>query len=186
MPVVTYRTFHTRGVYLNMQSFRNEIRKTMDSKINPLIESDLQEIAQDLNLQLDFSPTTEITPDRITVTFTPQGTGAHVWNWVSQGTEDHWIPLSQLTRPTRRGYKGYKPSLLLARYSPKTSPTLRGSFGGVGKYTTTPVYRQKVHHPGIKPRYLERSVAYNVRKDFYSILENALRRAVRRAQKEGS
>lgn len=186
MPRVAFRAFATRGVYASIPAFRDEIRKTMENEVVPLITSDLKDIANSMNLDLQFPTEIKTTSDGVTLNVNVQGDGAKVWHWVSQGTKAHDIPKGRLMRPTRRGYKNYRPALFLARYTPKTSPYIRGSYGGPGQYTTNPVYRQKVRHPGIKPRYFERSVVYNVRKDYYRILENGLRRAVRRAQREGS
>lgn len=186
MVAVQYRTFRTRGVFSNKQAFRREIENAMTGRVVPLVTSDLQDIAQDLNLPLTFDPQVKIDEDGISLNFAPQGPRkvVGIWYAVSGGTKRHAIPTKP--RPTRRGVGNYKPALFLARYAPRTSPTLRGSYGGPGQYISNPVYRHHVMHPGIKPRYFERSVAYNVRKDFYKIMENALRRAVRAAQKEGT
>jgi hypothetical protein len=183
MPRIGYRMFATRGVYASIPAFRDEIHKAMNNEVAQLVVSDLNDIATSLNLDMSFSTGSVVTSDGITLNVVPVGRGTKIWRWVSYGTKAHWI--SAGPRQTHRGYKGYKPALSLARYSPKTSPYIRGSYGGPGQYTTNLVYRQRVRHPGIKPRYFERSVAYNVRKDYYNIMENALRRAVRRAQREG-
>lgn len=183
MPRVAYRAFFTRGVFSHIEVFRNEIHRAMTNEVAPLVVSDLDEIAADLNLNVRFSTGSVVTSDGITLNVVPVGDGVKIWRWVSYGTKPHVIQVS--ARSTHRGYKGYRPALLLARYAPRTSPFIRGSYGGPGRYVSAPVYRQRVKHPGITPRYFERSVVYNVRKDYYNIMENALRRAVRKARGSG-
>lgn len=157
---------------------------SLDRDINPMIVSEFNNIVSNWETQVAFKVTQTISSKGITTTVTPSGPGAMTFTTVSRGTKGHWIPVKN--RPSRSG-KG-NPAMLMYRYSPKTSPSphLARGYGGPGTYFGGGAFRKRVYHTGAKPRNFERYVVQAVRKDFYKFLENALRRAVRRAQKEGT
>lgn len=181
---VYIRKFRTRGVYTNKQAFRQEVLKSMNRDIDPRILGELSEIVENWETIVTFKVSHDISSTGILSTVTPSGPGAMTFTVVSRGTRGHWINVRN--RSSRRG-KG-NPAMLLYRYSPKTSPSphLARGFGGPGTYVGGGAFRKRVYHPGAKPRHFERYVIQAVRKDFYRFIENALRRAVRRAQREGT
>lgn len=178
------RKFRTRGVYTNKQAFRRETLESLHLQVNPLVVRELDAIVADWDNQVTFKVTQQVNQQGILTTVMPSGPGADIFNMVSRGTVGHWI---SVTKPTTfRGYKGYKPALWVRRYAPRTSPHVPGAHGGPGQFTNVGVYRKRVYHKGAAPRNFERYVTLRVRDDFYRFIENALRRAVRRAQREGT
>ena len=114
----------------------------------------------------------------------PHGPGLKYWEWVSLGVLGHYIIVKKKT--TFRGYKKYKPALKLNRYIPRTRPGGRlNPFGGVRLAPT--VYRQPgiVWWTGIEPREFEKHMAPELLPEYRRLMENAARRGVRAAQREG-
>ena len=178
------RRFRTRGVYADVSAFRKETVNSLRRDIDPMIVRELDAIVADWDNKVTFQVTQTVSAEGITTNVYPTGPGAEIFNMVSRGTKGHTI--SVVKQSTYRGYKGYRPALWVRRYAPRTSPHVAGAFGGPGQFTNAGVYRRTVYHKGAAPRNFERYVVLKVRDDFYKFLENALRRAVRRAQREGS
>jgi hypothetical protein len=182
--VIYIRKFRTRGVYTSKTAFRQETLNSLRRDVNPLVVRELDAIVADWDNQVAFTVIQDISQDGIITSVIPSGPGADIFNMVSRGTKAHWI---SVTKPTTfRGFKGYRPRLWVRRYAPRTSPHTPGAHGGPGQFTNVGVYRQRVYHKGAAPRNIERYVTLRVRDDFYRFIENALRRAVRRAQREGT
>jgi hypothetical protein len=179
---VYLRRFRTRGVYANKAAFQQETLASLNRDINPRVVREFNDIVSNWDTKVDFVVTQEVTSAGIVTSVTPSGPGAMTWASVSGGTPGHWIPVKD--RPSRSG-KG-SAAMLMYRYKPKTSPTLARAWGGPGTYFGGGAYRRLAYHPGAKARNFEKAVVEAVRKEFYRFLENALRRAVRRAQREGT
>lgn len=110
----------------------------------------------------------------------PMGPGAQKWYWLDGGVNGRW---QQVSRPL---HKGYKPAIKFRRYVPYSRPGPR--FGGAGAYTGRPVFvsaYKRYWWPGIQPRNFAPWIQEQTTPEFRRLMENAVRRAVRAAKKEG-
>lgn len=176
------RVWRTRGVYANTAAFRRVINKGMINEVAPLLEASMQKRVATWKEPPQFKALHFVTAKGIRLKMIPLGPGAQKWKWVSWGVKGRWRSVKKTS--TFRGYKGYRPALRLRRYAPRTFPG--GFFSGPGLKYGPVAYRRRVWWPGITPRYFEKDIINEFRRTYYRVLENIVRRAVRRAQREGA
>lgn len=180
MAVLRSRSFATRGVYADIQAFRDAIRDGFRKEIHPEVEAVANEITADWKVSPRWDHYEDITPRAIVEYLYPVGRGSDAWRWVSHGVPGRLIVVKKTW--THRGIGNYKPTLKLQRYYPHTRPG--GYWGGPGMYYGEPAYRQAVWWPGIAPRNFEWHIAREV--DHIAASERIVRRAVRAAQRQGA
>lgn len=174
---------------------RSSIRQSlirMDTELQRELLAEIQAAGQDLTADFrkvtgnwthkpQFDVSTVISVQEIAVRVTPKRNKAGlIWMWLDQGT-GKWgkrraaYPI--LPKP---------PNTVLtfrAGYSPKTSVNAKGisGYGGIGRATGGWVKTKAVMHPGIKPRRFSAVFADRLKPPFSTRIENAMRRAIRRA-----
>ena len=99
------------------------------------------------------------------------GTNDEIYKYVSVGTRPHLIPRTPKTAGALRFRTGY---------TPKTTPgVLRSRAGGArGDYA----YAKQVRHPGTDARKFAETIAKEFERPFKKIVDDAMRRAARKAQ----
>lgn len=131
-----------------------------------------------------FSKRKTIRPDVIALAIFPRANQAgKIFKWVDRGTGKY-----------RRGGQPYRispkaPNTRLTfrtNYSPKTAAASStqgfGAYGGLGRALGGFVSVRSVMHPGIKPRYMSEAAIKKLNPPYVDRIENAIRRAVRRAK----
>lgn len=176
-----YRAFRTRGVYLRYSTFRATIKQELEGPIATLIKKSLNKYTTNWKTRPGMEVGAIIARKGITLSVLPFGPGVENWRRVSWGVNGHWIQVKK--HRTFRGFKKYKPALRLRRYRPTTTPG--GRWGGPGHYSSAVAYRQRVWWPGIFPRNFEERTYREVTPEVRRRLENAARRGIRRARREG-
>lgn len=185
--LVQFHAFHTRGVYANVNSFINEIQQGLEQRVAPRIKHRLSEVADSARLDVQFGTSIETFQDGIFVYISPKGPDLKKWIWISGGTKPHPITVNKTSTFRPWPHQMYKPALKLNRYAPVTSPHFPLAGGGPGKRLAPTAYRKTVMHTGVTPRNFEWHVVQELYQDdlLRRDIENTLRRAVRRAQREG-
>lgn len=182
MPIPYFRAFRTRGWIANFEAGRRVIQQEMQQKVLPRLIKASKERTQGWKGSPDFRVWTQIDREGIHGYCEPIGPLAPYWWRVSDGVPGHWITVKKNT--TFRKFKGYRPALRLNKYHPSTTPS--GGYGS-NAYRMPPTgYRRKVWWPGIRPRRFGAHIAEQVQPMFQRDMENAVRRAVTAAQREGS
>lgn len=101
------------------------------------------------------------------------GENKKIWGYVDQGTKPHII------RPKRASVLKFQ-----LGYDPRTRPGAGNTppqSGGSGKASGDVVFRHEVHHPGTKARQFAKWFEANLSPSFQYRVENAIKRAARRA-----
>lgn len=182
MGVIKLHTFRTRGVYMNYASFRKELLNTSANVVAPKIITAARARVSGWVVPPEFMAEVTGSQQGITLDVIPIGPGADNWARVSRGVEGHYIRVKKPT--TFRGVGRYRPHLRLNRYHPSTTPA--GGFGARAFRMPPTGYRQVVWWPGIRPRLFEEHIAKELSPAYYRDMENAVRRGIHRAQKEGN
>lgn len=183
MPRLRYRSFRTRGVYINYNAFRKTLAEGYRTELFPLVVREAHAITDGWAVQVDWDQDIIMDAHGITHNMYPSpGTpGERIWNWLTNGVAGHMIVVRK--RQTYRGVGEYKPALKLRRYRPFTAPG--GFWGGPGSYYGPTGYRQAVWWTGIAARNFEEQLGVKIAPEYVKITEKWMRRAVKAAQKEG-
>lgn len=163
-------------------SFRAEIKKELEGPIASLLTTSLSKYTTNWKVPPKLQVVSVSTAKGITLGVVPIGPGALNWRRVSFGVAGHLIQVRK--RSTFRRFKKYRPGLRLQRYRPATTPG--GRWGGAGVKFGPVAYRRAVWWPGIFPRNFEERTYRETVARVRRMLENAARRGVRRAQREGT
>lgn len=154
---------------------RAEVEQTMDRKTKPALIKAHEEVVSDWKNKPQFKARKVVRPDSITVYVFPAGEHKMIWIYVDQGTKPHTMPA--VTGKLMVFQAG-------GTYMPKTAPVAQKVAGGghvtggVKTFTTT---RKVFTHPGNEPRGFSGQIATEQEPEFKKDMENAFRRAVRRA-----
>lgn len=179
MPRLYFRKFRSRRIYANVGAFRRVIAAGFRAEIAPpLVKLHLEQIAH-WKKRPPFEAAHEVTPAGVAVEIIPQGPLARLWYWHTFGVKGRIIQprrhraVGRALRPTGRpaGHRTGRPKRAALRFI--------GSSGDV-------VYARRVKWKGIRARRYPQRVAQAFRPQFYKIMENIVRRAVRAAQREGT
>ena len=176
-----YHYFRTRGVYANIGAFQKVLAEAMSKEVVPMIASYAYETVEGWLEPPVFEQFLTVDRDGIEAGVVPTGPGAQKWNWIDRGVKGR---RQRVARPARAGYK---PAIRFHRYYPFTTPGWK--FGGAGVASGRAVFVSGVRGywwPGIAPRNFTGYILEKSRPEFRRLMENALRRAVRAAQREGS
>jgi hypothetical protein len=180
MPLVAYRAIRSRNLLPDFDQIIEAVEAELDDVIKPALISLLEQRVANWKTQVDFEGRKVINQDSISVYVYPT-TGKDIFGFVSKGTKDHDIP-SQPKGPRQFlqfPYQGPGQS-----HIPKTTPG--GGYGGPG-VKIGPVTRFKqVHHPGIRPRNIEKHVKDEYQPEFRRLVENAFRRGIRAAKRNAT
>lgn len=174
-----FRYFRTRGVYANQEAFVRVLKNAMDNEIGRLMLNYCYRVVENWDELPQFRKHLTVTELMVSAGISVHGPGGDKWMWVSRGVPGRFI------KPSRAAGFGYKPALMFPgpKYWPHTSPGWR--FGGAGRFQGKPRFSKGHWWPGIKPRHFEAYVREQSRSEFRRLMENAARRAVRAAQREG-
>ncbi len=186
MAFVYYRAFRTRGVFANVPAFRDEMLKWMDGQARNTILFAARRRTFRWKADIKFDVRSHLSSAAIFSDLVVEGSGARFWFYVSRGVswpEGRYIYAKRRYSPRglKRGHY-YPATLRLARYHPRTKAG--GVYGGAGRYAKA-AYRQAVWWPGIEPRNFEQDILDEMGPQLRRGAENAARRAIRRAQREG-
>lgn len=187
MPELYFRAFRTRGVYASWPAFRREINNEMQNYVFPDLVRLHNNVVAYWKVKPIFKGKVTIDQSGISVTTYAEGEAAKIWYSHIQGVEGRWIRPSRArrrlrihARKQRLGRKYKRETKKIGRLRRPMALKFKGLRDG------TIVYRKKVWWTGIQPKpYLVR-VAGEYRETFYRRMENASRRGVRAAQREGS
>lgn len=173
MPVVMTFT-STRGLYASVEAFRRVINAEYKNHIGPELARDCTNVVSHWKKRPDFEVEYQTSQVSVWVDVIPTGPVAKLWWWHVRGVEGRTIRPRIHRQP---------PNRMLSRKRRRTASraTLR-FMGREGRH----VYRRKVFWKGIRPKPYPQMAADAYRPTFLRRNENALRRAVRAAQKEGT
>lgn len=172
MPVVAYRAVRSRRKFDKAPQIIKHLEATLDNEVKPLLIKRFDLIVKNWKHKPKFKARKYIRPDSIRVAVYPAGTreNVQIYKWVTKGTRGPY--------PIPKAGPGYLAFQL--GYKPKTRPV--GQFGGPGKATGEKIKGvMQVSHPGIEARKFEESVKNDAKKWYSRTMENAWRRAIRRA-----
>ena len=179
-----YRYFRTRGVYANIQVFREVMLRTLRGKVAPLLRRTAQGQVRDWNNPPDFVTSVGLDHLGSRASLRAEGKYAAKWFWVNNGVPGRFI--RPRNRPTVSGYKRYKPALRFSvgptRFA-AVPPVLRGVLGSGAFHRS--VFSMGHWWPGIRARRMDVRIYNTTVGPFRKIMENAARRAVRAAQRAG-
>lgn len=172
------RAVRSRGRRPDWNMIVKDVARAIDAEIKPLLISRFNEIVENWRHRPEFRARKIITTNNITLYVYPAGDEKWLWVLISRtGSRPHLIvPRTKAALAFIWGGPG--------SYEPKTTP--RPTWGGPGvvKGDTKLYIRKSVQHPGFAPRRFEEYITEDkeLRKHVSRIIENALRRAIRRSQ----
>jgi len=178
MPQIVFRLVRTRGLRPDWPTIRRHAEKALDKEVKPALVKKLSAVAKGWKHAVTFDSSRKRTPTESSVYVYPAA-NKRIWGFVTLGTKGGYlIP----TSPPARGRDG----LLHYQvdYSARTAPG--GQYGlGTGQKSGKWVTPGQVTHPGIeKPREFEKRIAKDYTPEFRRVMENAMRRGIRAAQKK--
>lgn len=159
---------------------RRELLAEMNETGTALVSS-FQRVTGNWTNKPSFVIVRQISADEILVRVSPKRNKAGlIWTWLDQGTGKYG------KRKAAYPILPKAPNTVLtfqAGYSPKTAVGSKGlaGYGGLGRASGPIVRTKAVMHPGIKPRKLSLVFSERLKPPFHVRIENAMRRALRRA-----
>jgi len=178
MPKVAFREIRSRGLHPNWGAVVKEVAATMDRKNKPELIAAHERIVADWRNQPEFRARKFVRRKGLTIYVYPSGEHKMIWIYVSGGTRAHTIKPRGPGYPLRFQWGGP------GSYKPKTNT--RGQYKGPGKVVGgKEVHFMSVQHPGNEPRRFEKIIARAYKPIFARDMENAFRRGIRRARREG-
>ncbi len=170
---VAYRAFRSRRKFLKMPIVKARLGEVLDGEVKTELIKRFDMRQANWEKKSKFVGKKFISVKRIRVSIFPTGANKDIWKWVSGGTKGPY-PI----RP-----RGAKRLMFTwggpGSYKAKTAPG--GKFGGPGVVVGgSPVFSKGVMHPGIKAREFEKTIAEDYKREFSRVMENALRRIIRR------
>lgn len=177
MPRLAFRQIRSRGVRPDWEAIRREVERELDSAVKPELIKRLSEVTADWKHQVTFNARKRVTPSEIKVYVFPVS-NKDIWTFVSKGTTGGYqIPRNPPAK-SRDGLLHYQ-----SVYDARTAPG--GKYGlGSGQKSGAWVSAKVVTHPGVKAREFEEAIAKEYQGEFTRLMENAMRRGIRAAQKE--
>jgi hypothetical protein len=180
---VLWREIRERRRRPDFEAIIKEVNKTLDAKVKPEVLAYFNNrIMRYLNLDVTFKAKKQVTKEEIIVYVYPTGPDKDIWKILSVTGSGLYGPKKRKYEITPKG-EGYPlrfPWGGYGSYKPKT--TTAGGYKGPGTVTNPQIVRfMRVMHPGIRPRRFEKHVGRWYRKKFVKHIENAMRRATRRA-----
>lgn len=156
-----------RAKLIDPQRVDQELRNVLNNEVKPEIRADFFRTVSTWKTRVNFTATTRISLSQISMTVSPTGAGAKIWNYVNEGTRPHLI------RPKRaRGVLAFRRGYMAKS---KRGAIVSGSGGAFGPTAFSKV----VHHPGTEGRDFTTTIANKHRPRFKRLCENGLRRALR-------
>ena len=168
---IAYRALRSRRKFGKMPKFKSEVGDVLDSEVKPELIKRFKRVTANWETKVDFQGRKKVGGDTIQVNIFPSGENKKIWLFVSGGTKGPYA-----IRPVRAPFLVFIGG---GTYKPKTLPV--GKFGGPGVTIGGSLVRSKgVMHPGIKAREFEKVIAADYKREFSRVMENALRRIIRR------
>jgi hypothetical protein len=178
MPQIAFRQIRTRGARPDWDAIRAEVEKTIDSEVKPSLIKKFKDVVSDWQHRVTFKARKRITRTEMKVYVFPES-NKEIWAFVSRGTTGGYQIPKNPPAKSRDGLLHYQ-----AVYDARTKP--RGQYNlGSGQKSGPWVSRRTVIHPGVKAREFEEVIAEQYQKEFSRIMENAMRRGIRAAQRGG-
>lgn len=178
MPKVAFREIRSRGLHPNWPRIGDEAKATMERKSKPELIAAHERIVADWRNQPEFRARKTVSAKGFTVFVYASGDNADIWGFVTGGTRPHTIRPRGPGYPLRFQWGGP------GSYKPKTN--VMGQYKGPGKVVGGKEVRfMSVRHPGNAPRNFEKIIAQAYKPIFARDMENAFRRGIRRAKREG-
>lgn len=146
-----------------------EVRDALRTEVAPLAIRIMEEVVENWDNKPQFAGASIVDPNEIKLFVEPFGPNAKYWEWTSRGTRPHII------RARRVPFLIFRDT-----YEPKTTPGPPPTWGGPGTSSGDYVRKKEVQHPGTTPRHFEEYVANRVVNDFRRIVENAIKRGIRK------
>lgn len=172
MPRVAFRTIRSRKPFLDSAAAVKELERTLDGVVKPHFIKQFDMRVANWHHKPQFQARKFITREAISVNVFPAGPHKQLWIWNTEGTRPHPI---RAKRAKTLAFMGGG-----AIYVSKTAPI--GKFGGPGiVYGGYPVFPKAVQHPGTEARQHEKVIAADSKRWYSQTMENAWRRAIRRA-----
>lgn len=189
MPQVYFRQFRTRGVYASYPAFRRVLSNEFQSRIGPDIIKLHDLTTVDWKRRPEFKATMKVDQSGISVRVFPEENDpvAKIWYSLNKGVPGRVIrpnPSRRRVRITARkrklGRKYRRNTKVIGRLRRPMALRFKGASG-------EDVYRSVIYNwPGIRARRYTFKIAREYNPVFIRLMENAMRRAVRAAQREGS
>lgn len=176
MPTVAYRVTRSRRKFMKSPEIKAYMGRVMDTTVKPKFLGQFENVVASWKNKPKFKARKFLKPDSISLNVFPTGEHKKIWQYVSKGTKRHKIPKSPMPpgKALAFNWGGYH------SYKAKTGP--RGYYKGPGRVVGGTLHRFKqVDHPGNKAREFERIIRNRNKKWFNRTMENAWRRAIRRA-----
>ena len=178
MPQIAFRQIRSRGARPDWNAIRQELEKTIDNEVKPALIKKFNDVVADWQHKVSFKARKQITRAEIKVYVYPVA-NKDIWVFVSRGTRGGYQIPKNPPASSRDGLLHYQ-----AVYDARTQP--RGRYGlGSGQKTGPWVSARTVIHPGVKAREFEEVIAEEYKKEFSRVMENAMRRGIRAAQRGG-
>lgn len=188
MAQVFFRSFRTRGVYANYPAYRRVMADEFQNNVGPDLLKRHALTTAKWKKQPEFDAKMEITQQGISITVSANKNDriSMIWNALNKGVPGRTIrpnPARRRVRIARRKRK------LGAKYRRNTRKIGRLRRPMALKFTGRggeAVFRKSVEWKGIMARHYTVKIADEYRPIYLQRMENANRRAVRAAQREGS
>ena len=188
MPEVFFRSFRTRGVYANYSAYRRVMTDEFQNNIGPDLLKLHDLTTAKWKKRPEFDAKMEVTQQGISITVSANRNDSisMIWNALNKGLPGRTIrpnPSRRRVRIARRkrrlGAKYRRNTRAIGRLRRPTALKFTGRGGEI-------VFRKSVEWKGIQSRRFTEKIAKEYRSIYLHRMENANRRAVRAAQREGS
>lgn len=185
MPQVYFRVLKTRGVYASYPAFRRVINDEFQNVIGPDLQQRHELTTAKWKVRPEFKATQKVTKDGVSVVVSPFGNAADIWRMHNAGVPGRTIRPNPSRRRARiaarkrkmgRSYK--RDTRVIGRLRRPTALKFKGRGGN-------DVYRNTVEWKGIRAREYTAKIAKEYAPIFYRRMENAMRRGVTAAIREG-
>jgi len=167
----------------NLRSItQKEIREAMDRRVKPALVKKHEAVVKDWTSDVKFAAKTFIRADSIAVYVFPTGKDKNIWTYVDRGTKPHKIRAKKAPRLAFMMSVDAGGNFVRGGYVPKTMPVATRVVGG--GYVKSPkalARPMEVDHPGTEPREFTWQIAREFLPEFRREVENAFRRAARKA-----
>lgn len=188
MPEVFFRSFRTRGVYANYSAYRRVMTNEFQNSIGPDLLKLHDLTTAKWKKRPEFKAKMEVNQQGISITVSASSNDSisMIWNALNKGLPGRTI------RPNpsrRRVHIARRKRKLGAKYRRNTRVIGRLRRPMALKFTGRggeAVFRKSVNWRGILARQYTEKIAKEYRPFYLRRMENANRRAVRAAQREGS
>lgn len=177
MPRIAFRQIRTRGARPDWDAIQKEVERTLDSVVKPALIKKFKDVTSDWKHQVTFNARKQVKSTEIIVYVFPVE-NKQIWIFVSKGTTGGYQIPKNPPAKSRDGLLHYQ-----GVYDARTAPG--GRYGlGSGQKSGSWVSKRTVTHPGVKAREFEETISKEYQKEFSRVMENAMRRGIRAAQKE--